>query len=426
MAGKWQAKPLGDCAMLVRDPVTPTENPGVPYIGLEHIGEGTLSLIGQGSAQDVTSTKSRFQKGDILFGKLRPYFRKVVMAPFDGVCSTDIWVARARDETDQRFLFYFMASTEFIETASRASEGTKMPRAQWEYLSRLTRPFPPLEEQRAIAHILSTLDDKIELNRRMNETLEGMARAIFQSWFVDFDAVRAKAAGRQPFGMDAATAALFPASFVDSPLGKIPEGWTATSLPEAIDVNPPRSLTKGREATYLDMANMPTRGHRPTEWVSRPFVSGSRFMNGDTLMARITPCLENGKTAFIDFLRTGEIAWGSTEFIVLRPREPLPPELGYCLARDEDFRDFAIQNMTGSSGRQRVPTDCFEQYMIAVSPGALAASFGTLVGPLFAKARANSEESATLAAMRDALLPKLISGEIRVKDIEGAITEAPE
>jgi len=142
--------------------------PGLPYIGLEHISQGQLSLLGYGKSEDVVSAKFKFRKGDILFGKLRPYFRKVVIAPFDGVCSTDIWVVRARDGIDQRYLFYWMASEDFIEAVSRASEGTKMPRAQWEFAERIQQQIPPLPEQRAIAAMLGALDDKIELNRRMN------------------------------------------------------------------------------------------------------------------------------------------------------------------------------------------------------------------------------------------------------------------
>jgi len=315
---------------------------------------------------------------------------------------------------DPRFFVYALSRFNLGEIAG----GTALPYLTVSALSDLTLPLPPLPEQRAIAHTLGILDDKIESNRQMNETLEAMARAIFKSWFMDFDPVRAKAEGRQPFGMDAATAAFFPSSFQDSPLGKIPRGWKAAPLPKVVEINPPHSLPKGDEATYLDMQNMPTRGHRPANWISRPFVSGSRFINGDTLLARITPCLENGKTAFVDFLDEGEVGWGSTEFIVLRPIDPLPPEYGYCLARDEDFRSFAIQNMTGSSGRQRVPTDSLAQYWVATPPEPIARCFGKAIRPLFAKAKTNSEESATLAAIRDALLPKLISGEIRVKDAE--------
>ncbi|HNF73312.1 MAG TPA: restriction endonuclease subunit S [Pseudomonadales bacterium] len=276
-------------------------------------------------------------------------------------------------------------------------------------------PVPPIPEQRAIAHILGTLDDKIELNRRMSETLEAMARALFKSWFVDFDPVRAKMEGRDP-GLPQALADLFPARLVDSELGEIPEGWDVASLPEVADVNPTRALRKGVSAPYLDMANMPTNGHSADEVIDRKFGSGMRFINGDTLVARITPCLENGKTAFVDFLEDGQVGWGSTEYIVLHPKAPLPEEYAYCLARSAEFREFAIQSMTGTSGRQRVPAESLTHFRVAVPPRPIAEAFGRAVKPRFARASAAVRESRTLAALRDALLPKLISGELRAQD----------
>jgi len=424
----WTLKRFNHCADLIRDTVRPSDVSGLPYIGLEHIAEGQLTLTGFGSAEQVTSIKSRFRKGDILFGKLRPYFRKVVIAPFDGVCSTDIWVVRQKQGIDQRYLFYWMASNEFIEESTRASEGTRMPRAQWEFVGRIEKSIPPLPEQRAIAHILGTLDDKIELNRRMNQTLEEMARAIFKSWFVDFDPVRAKAAVRREHpnwsnaqvsraacpNLKPEIAELFPDEFENSELGEIPKGWRVAALPDVIEVNPTRVLRKGEVAPYLDMANMPTRCHTPDVVVERPFGSGMRFMNGDTLVARITPCLENGKTAYVDFLEDGQVGWGSTEYIVLRPKPPLPPEFGYCLARSVEFRDFAIQSMTGSSGRQRVAADSLAHFHLVVAPKPIAEKFGEAITPLLARGSKATAESRTLAALRDTLLPKLISGELRL------------
>lgn len=128
--GGWREVTFGDTAELVRDSIQPSECPNAPYVGLEHIGEGTLALTGHGVATDVSSLKSRFQRGDTLFGKLRPYFRKVIRAPFDGICSTDIWVVRPTEEIDAGYLFYVMASESFVEFATRGSEGTRMPRAQ--------------------------------------------------------------------------------------------------------------------------------------------------------------------------------------------------------------------------------------------------------------------------------------------------------
>ena len=247
-----------------------------------------------------------------------------------------------------------------------------------------------VDEQRAIAHILGTLDDKIELNRRMNETLEAMARALFKSWFVDFDPVRAKMSDRDP-GLPQHLADLFPDRLVDSELGEIPEGWGVTPLRELIEINPKRLLQHGELAPYLDMANMPTKGHVPDTVINRHFGSGMRFANGDTLVARITPCLENGKTAYVDFLREGEIGWGSTEYIVMRPKPFLPSEFAYCLARSASFREFAIQNMTGTSGRQRVPAKALSQLMLPSPPEQVVAIFGRAAQLLLSRASSGSE-----------------------------------
>ena len=166
--------------------------------------------------------------------------------------------------------------------------------------------LPEYQEQRAIAHILGTLDDKIELSRRVNETMEAMARTLFKSWFVDFDPVRAKMEGRDT-GLPKPIADLFPDRMIESELGLIPDGWEVLPLSQITEINPKRSLRKGEVAPYLDMANMPTRGHVPHAVVDRQFGSGMRFTNGDTLVARITPCF--GKRE--DGLRRFPATWRS-------------------------------------------------------------------------------------------------------------------
>jgi type I restriction enzyme S subunit len=296
--------------------------------------------------------------------------------------------------------------------------GSAQANISGEQIESLKIPLPSVHEQRAIARILRTLDDKIELNRRMNQTLEGLARAIFRSWFVDFDSVVAKAAGRCPVAMSAATAALFPDSFADSPLGPIPNGWQVLALPTAIEINPPRKLAHGMVAPYVDMGNMPTDSARVLGWIERETGSGMRFQNGDALVARITPCLENGKTAYVDFLADGQVGWGSTEYIVLRSKPPLPPEFAYLLARTDEFRGHAIANMTGSSGRQRVPAESLGNYSVVVPEKRLAERFGKWIKPLFDAMKSRGQQSDTLAALRDALLPRLLSGELRVTGAE--------
>ena len=332
-------------------------------------------------------------------------------------------IVNNNDAVDCGYLYYLMRGQNYRHEVLASATGTTVKHTAPERIKRFRFNLPPLVEQRWIAHILGTLDDKIELNRQMNETLEAMARAIFKSWFVDFDPVRAKMEGRTPTGMSAETAALFPSEFQDSPLGKIPKGWEVVSLPEAIEVNPRRVLKKGATAPYLHMQNLPMQGHRPYDWTHREFNSGTKFINGDTLLARITPCIENGKTGFVDFLAEGEVGWGSTEYIVFRPKPPLPVEFGYYLARSDDLRVFAIHNMTGTTGRQRVPASCFDYYQFPVPTTPIAQQFSEIVQPFMEKIRVNSEQSRTLSQIRDALLPKLLSGEIRVDDVDKRLEE---
>ena len=321
---------------------------------------------------------------------------------------------------DTDFFFYLLRylKPHFVSIA-RNKQTTGLGHVTKRDLKNIDAALPDLSEQRAIAQILGTLDDKIELNRRMNETLEAMALALFGSWFVNFDPVRANMEGGHT-GLPKHIAALFPDRMVNSELGEIPAGWGVTPLPELIEVNPKRLLQRRAQAPYLDMKNMPTRGHVPDNVIDRPYGSGMRFANGDTLVARITPCLENGKTAYVDFLRGDEIGWGSTEYIVMKPIHPLPDEFAYCLARSVRFREFAIQNMTGTSGRQRVPAKALSQFFLPSPPERIAAELGNVTKPLLARTSKAVREIRTLASLRDALLTKLMSGVLRVGDLKGA------
>lgn len=400
---------------------------GTPIITVEHLGENRIMHQGLPRVSDADRNRlSRYllQEGDIVFSRVGSVDRRALVREeedgwmFSGRC---LRVRPNPAKIDSRYLSYFFGLPSFKEHIRAIAVGATMPSLNTSLLSQVVIPHPKaLTEQRAIAHILGTLDDKIELNRRMSETLEAMARALFTSWFVDFDPIRAKAEGRDP-GLSEHIADFFPDRFINSELGEVPEGWKNARLPEVIEVNPSRSLRKGEVAPYLDMANMPTRGHVPDEVVEREFGSGMRFINGDTLVARITPCLENGKTAFVDFLPGGQVGWGSTEFIVLRPKPPLPEEFAYCLARSDGFREIAIQSMTGSSGRQRVPVGSLSHFTLAVPPDLVAREFGRLIKPLFLRNSRAAVESRTLAALLDSLLPRLISGDLHLKDAESVI-----
>jgi type I restriction enzyme S subunit len=206
---------------------------------------------------------------------------------------------------------------------------------------------------------------------------------------------------------------LFPDRLVDSELGEIPEGWEVKALGEVLELNPREPMKRGTIAPYIEMAALPTSSSCPDEAVLREFTSGTRFRNGDTLLARITPCLENGKTAFVQSLPEDIVGWGSTEFIVMRAIPPVPAEYPYLLGREEGFREHAIQSMTGTSGRQRVQVDALAPYLLPFPPTDVWATFSSLVGPMFVDIEITRKQSYSLAAQRDALLPKLVSGELR-------------
>ncbi|QIN62658.1 Type I restriction modification DNA specificity domain protein [Caballeronia sp. SBC1] len=288
-------------------------------------------------------------------------------------------------------------------------------------LRALPIPLPPAVERKKIAAILGAIEDRITLLREGNATLEAIAQALFKSWFVDFDPVRAKREGRVPDGMDERTAALFPNGFEGAELGLVPTGWRLTTLAGAYEINPKRTLRKGAPAPYVDMASVSTVGHSVESVVPRAMGSGSKFQNGDSLLARITPCLENGKSAFVDFLESDQVGWGSTEFVVLRPRPPLPSFHGYLLCRHSAFREFAIQSMSGTSGRQRVANDVLARYIIACPSEAVANAFAEIVEPLQAKITGNHTQLTVLADMRDTLLPRLISGRLRLSEAEALV-----
>ena len=392
---------------------------GTPIITVEHLNDNRISHGDLPRVSDVDVRRlSRYtlRKGDIVFSRVGSVDRRALVREaevgwlFSGRC---LRVRPNPSKLDSSFLSYFFGLPAFRTYIRSVAVGATMPSLNTQLLRDVTVPCPPHKEQRAIGQILGTLDDRIELNRRMSETLEAMARALFKSWFVDFDPVRAKMEGRDP-GLPSEIADLFPDRLVDSELGEIPEGWAVGRLADIVEINPARLLRRGETAPYLDMANMPTTGHVPRHVRMRPAGSGARFINGDTLVARITPCLENGKTAYVDCLQDGETGWGSTEFIVLHSQSPVPEEFAYCLARSHEFREHAIMSMTGTSGRQRVPPAALAHFTLPLATSNVLAAFGTSVKNLFAQSASLEQSRHGLIALRDALLPKLISGEVRL------------
>ena len=343
------------------------------------------------------------------------------------------------------FLFLLLISnetTEYFKMIAESRSGT-FPQITFDSVSSLSLNIPDKETQQKILDIITPLDDKIELNTQINQTLEQIAQALFKSWFVDFDPVRAKVqalsdglnleqaelaamqaiSGKTPeeltalsqiqpecYAELAETAKAFPCEMMEVDGVEVPKGWEVLNANDVIEFNPKETLKKDTLAYYLDMASLPTQGCSPDLPILRKFTSGTRFRNGDTLFARITPCLENGKTAFIQYLPEGTVAWGSTEYIVMRTKGIIPKPYSYLLARYESFREYAIRSMTGTSGRQRTQLDIIETYkVVSPSDNKLWESFSKIINPIFETINSNTNKNITLYNIRDLLLPKLLN-----------------
>ena len=285
---------------------------------------------------------------------------------------------------------------------------------------------PPLPEQRAIAHILGTLDDKIELNRRMSETLEAMARALFKSWFVDFDPVRAKMDGRWQRGqslpgLPAHLYDLFPARLVDSEPGEIPEGWEVATLADFATLNPEVWTQETRPAliNYVDLSN--TKWGRietatSYEATSAPSRAQRVLRPGDTIVGTVRP--GNGSYALI--FEHG--LTGSTGFAVLRPRTAHYVEFVYLAATEPENIE-TLAHLADGAAYPAVRPQVLVATPVVRPPDEVSVWFSQATGPMLARISQSERESRTLAALRDALLPKLISGEIRVMDAERFLME---
>jgi type I restriction enzyme S subunit len=326
---------------------------------------------------------------------------------------------------DPRFLFYSVRGPYLQrQIHAHSGSGSTVDHIRVPDCSKFELPLPPLPEQRAIAHILGTLDDKIELNRRMNATLEAMARALFQSWFVDFDPVRAKAEGRQPAGMDAATAALFPDAFEESALGAVPVGWRARRVSELADINA-STLRRSEPLEVIDYIEISevmrgeigsvTRYMRGTE----PSRARRKLRHGDTVISTVRP----DRGAYFLCLCPSETLIASTGFAVVSPRDGNWAFLYAALTRQEVGEELGRRADGGAYPAIR-PEAVGELTLTVPSQSDLVSIFQQLVAPELDRVHQNRIEGQTLTTLRDALLPKLLSGEVRVSEANQAMGAA--
>ena len=250
------------------------------------------------------------------------------------------------------------------------------------------------EKQEKIANTLSAYDDLIENNQKQIKLLEEAAQRLYKEWFVDLR---------------------FPGHENTKIVDGVPEGWNWCKLEDAIQLDPKVTLTKERMKQFIPMSALSTSSMvlDESQFTETTSNSGSKFQNGDTLLARITPCLENGKTAYVSGLKSSEGAVGSTEYIVMRAKT-INAYMVYLLARTDDFRQSAINSMSGSDGRQRVKSDKLKMLDYLHPTSELVEKFENVEEPIFEKIYRLSKQMQQAKQARDLLLPKLMSGEVEV------------
>ena len=347
MAAEWSRRPLGeltDCFDGIRVPVTETERrPGLyPYYGASGVVDHIDGFLFNGEylliAEDGENLRTRNTPAAFL-------------ATGRFWVNNHAHVVRGNEHADTRFLMYALASADI----SGCLTGSTMPKLSQGNMNRIPLLTPPLDEQRAIAHVLATLDDKIELNRRMSETLEAMARALFKSWFVDFDPVRAKAEGREP-GLPKDLACVFPSGLVNLGIGDVPESWRMGRLGDVAEMvreleNPlesPEALFHHFSLPAYDSGQWPAE--EPGEAIrSVKF----RLSPGVVLMSKLNPEIER---VWLADVQATYRAISSTEFLVLRARPPAGRAFLHCLLRSPGFRQEVAGLVTGTSkSHQRAP-----------------------------------------------------------------------
>ena len=348
--------------------------------------------------------KGRLQQFDIVI-TTRGSIGKVALfnlTPLTGIINAQMLILRADSKViDPKFLFYQLCDNRFQTKLKNFASGAAQPQIPMMDLKEIEIMVLPLSTQRKIAAVLSAYDDLIENNTRRIKILEDMAQTLYQEWFVHF-----RFPGHENIPM------------VESSLGPIPRGWKVVPASEAMFINPKTSVPRDTIKPFVPMKSATECSMLITEIEARKGNSGAKFKNGDTLFARITPCLENGRTGFVQFLPDDDkVAFGSTEFIVLRSKT-LNPYFVYLLAQIRDFRENAIKTMTGSTGRQRVVNECFDDYFLPNPSSDILGQFESIVAPMFRKVQNLSEKNTNLQQTRALLLPKLISGEMDVSELD--------
>ena len=383
---EWKEYKLGEIVHIIGGGTPKTSEPkywngSIPWLSVVDFNNGNKYVYDAEkyiTQEGLENSSTRLlKKGDIIISA-RGTVGAMAMIGREMAFNQSCYGIRNSELVDNHYLFYLLKNS--INELKQNSHGGVFDTITRETFNMIEISLPPLPEQIRIASILSSLDDKIDLLHRENKTLEAMAETLFRKWFIE----------------------------------EAKEDWEEGTIADLVEFNPTRKLVKGTISPFLEMSNLSTSTYAPTYWYDRSYNSGTKFENGDTLLARITPCLENGKTAYVDFLRGNQVGWGSTEFIVMRSKIGLHPFFSYIIAKHQDFRDFAESCMSGSSGRQRVDVDNLKKYPMAIPDKVTVELFNDRIENIVSKMHNNNKQIQTLIQQRDSLLPKLMSGEVKI------------
>ena len=313
----------------------------------------------------------------------------------------------AKEGVDSTHLFYALKAD--LSKIKSVSYGTVFDTITMKSFDAITIPLPPLEEQKRIAHILGTLDDKIELNQRMNATLEEIARAVFKSWFVDFDPVRAKMAG-EPYSLPDEVMALFPDELVDSELGLIPKGWEVEKVGDIAinsrDVVHPVEVDKG--TFYIGLEHMPKRCIALDTWENADKVTSNKyaFRKGSILFGKLRPYFHKVGISPVDGIC-------STDILIINGKENIYQNFLLYLLSSKVF----VENVSAASTGTKMPRTSWkyiESFEIPIPSQLILEKFDTIVKPMVDKIVGNIHLYQNLARLRDVLLLKLMNGEVEV------------
>lgn len=376
----------------------PKESSNLPYVGLEHIESEKSILTNHGFENEIKSSKTMFKKGQILYGKLRPYLDKAVIAPFDGICSTDILVFDSNTESMNEFLIHLIHSQEFIDYAKATTNGVQHPRTSWNSLKQFGFSLPPLPEQRKIAHILSKVQKAIEQQDKLIRTTTELKKALMQKLFTE--GIRGE-------------------SQKETEIGLVPESWEVVKIGDMYEfTKKPRGLHIQAPVPFIPMELVPLSEIKIESYELRNKVSSGTYVeNGDLLLAKITPSFENGKQGFVSIDKT--YAYATTEVIPIKYIGELSDKfyLFYYLLR-EDIRNQLTSKMEGATGRQRLSKIILEETLIPKPSLNEQKEIAELLISFDKKISYCNKKKKILTALLKTLLHELMTGQRRVHELE--------